>query len=464
MFVVPTLTGYGHALWDTLKQQNDLFLLQQIKDKDTAWKTVLATFQNVFDTKQAPFRIILKGHDGSDSGHLVATGESLTAILKDWSWIEDNFLAEVAELEDPADKEAYAISKFQSMVTSVEKDSDEKSDDAKFRAASRAWKQTFRLPESERLVNFYSCAYHKKLINQGWMYISTSYLCFYSFVLGVEVKIVIELKDIEELQKDRSKRGVFSDAIRIATKNKTEHLFSNLFSRDETFDLLEYLVNAAMQRLLKSTCSDLAPGLTALEQESLMREPLVDVDSPIALKGSKPLKVIFEDQKRNIKYQNLFNIPMNEALVEELPSVCTVVISGAQTNFTGRVYLSSTFFCFMANTKYQCQIVLPFFAVKRVERINAQVCTIAVTVWHQVKLLFQLNGDRAAADRFCASLKDLLQSHVPLMKALKGFLLACPSEDLLADRDVKGTGLGVKYGYVDQRRFLPAHVSDYFRS
>lgn len=59
-------------------------------------------------------------------------------------------------------------------------------------------------------------------MNQGWMYVSVSHLCFYSFVFGVETKVVIELKDIEELAKDKSKRGVMNDAIRIKLRNQTE--------------------------------------------------------------------------------------------------------------------------------------------------------------------------------------------------------------------------------------------------
>jgi hypothetical protein len=39
------------------------------------------------------------------------------------------------------------------LLAIVEKDSDEKSSDSKFRAASRAWRQIFHLPEAERLVN-----------------------------------------------------------------------------------------------------------------------------------------------------------------------------------------------------------------------------------------------------------------------------------------------------------------------
>jgi hypothetical protein len=68
----------------------------------------------------------------------------------------------------------------------------------------------------------YSCSYHKKLTNQGWLYISNSYICFYSFVLGIETKVVIELKDISDLKKEKSKSGVFSDAIKIVTKSNQE--------------------------------------------------------------------------------------------------------------------------------------------------------------------------------------------------------------------------------------------------
>jgi len=49
-----------------------------------------------------------------------------------------------------------------------------------------------------------------------------SYVCFYALVLGVETKVVIELKDIEELTKEKSKRGLIADTIKIKTKNKEE--------------------------------------------------------------------------------------------------------------------------------------------------------------------------------------------------------------------------------------------------
>jgi hypothetical protein len=47
-----------------------------------------------------------------------------------------------------------------------------------------------------------------------------SYCVFHSSVLGTETKVVIAMKDILELTKE--KRGIVADSVRIVTKNKTE--------------------------------------------------------------------------------------------------------------------------------------------------------------------------------------------------------------------------------------------------
>ncbi|KAJ3340575.1 hypothetical protein HDU83_007012 [Entophlyctis luteolus] len=504
MFVLPTQTDLNASYWDTLKD-NGVFVLQKARTQESAlWKAVVTTIQNVFDSKQPPFRIILKTPNtvqpapsqpaaGPETGHVVAAAETLKSIQKDWSWVEDNLMPELVHLEDLADQEAFALTKLQSLVTSADKDTDEKSTDAKFRAASRAWRQIFRLPESERLVNcecvmfltltrpyflgaVYSCAYHKKLTNQGWLYLSLSHLCFYSFVFGVETKIIIELKDIEELHKEKSKRGVFSDALRIVTKNKTEHMFSNLFSRDETYDLLEHLTIIAMQRLMKCTVTDPAPGLTSDEQIKLEELALKKLQlSPLSSRASfaaigianfdaskQPLKQAFESQKRDARFQNQFCLPSTERLLAEISAICVLTTAeGQQTNINGALYISSTFLCFSSNVKYQAQLVLPFFAIKRVERIthtgthNVHVASgaIAVTVWHEMKLVFQFLADRAGGDAFCVRFTERLKTHVNLMRGLKSFLASCASEEVLNGKaDVSVGGLGLVYGYIDTKR------------
>jgi hypothetical protein len=50
------------------------------------------------------------------------------------------------------EREAFALSKFMSMVEGKD-DGDEKSKDSKFRAAARSWRQISRFPETERFVN-----------------------------------------------------------------------------------------------------------------------------------------------------------------------------------------------------------------------------------------------------------------------------------------------------------------------
>jgi len=54
------------------------------------------------------------------------------------------------------------------------------------------------------------------------MYISENYLCFYSFLLGIETKLLIELRDIRDLVKEKSKRGMISDSIKVITKDGQE--------------------------------------------------------------------------------------------------------------------------------------------------------------------------------------------------------------------------------------------------
>jgi hypothetical protein len=84
-------------------------------------------------------------------------------------------------------------------------------------------------------ISDYSAAYHtKRFTSQGWLYISENYIAFYSFLLGIETKLLLELKDIQDIKKEKSKRGVFSDAIKLITKDKQEVLVDSIFNPVDT--------------------------------------------------------------------------------------------------------------------------------------------------------------------------------------------------------------------------------------
>jgi GRAM domain len=99
----------------------------------------------------------------------------------------------------------------------------------------------------------YSCAYNGR---QGWLYISENYLGFYSFLLGVETKVLVELKDIQDMKKEKSKRNMFSDSLLIATKDKQEvpywglgaYVYPNKFDIDFKFPHRHPLLSSTISR------------------------------------------------------------------------------------------------------------------------------------------------------------------------------------------------------------------------
>lgn len=218
-----------------------------------------------------------------------------------------------------------------------------------------------------------------------------------------------------------------------------------------------------MNRLLKSTATDPAPGESFAIQK---QKSSVDVfsaseqfNSPaealgLSAKGYEhlPLRQAFELQKINNAFQQNFSLESTELICQEIPATCA--LSGTVLNLTGTLYLSKTFLCFTSTQKYQCNLSLPFYAVMRVEKINAQIATIAITARHSLKLLFGLNADKPSSDAFCAGLRDRLQENVNNMKGLKSFLATCSSEDLVSGKESERvSGLGATFGYVEAKKY-----------
>ena len=295
-------------------------------------------------------------------------------------------------------------------------------------------------------------------MNQGWMYVSMAYIHFYSLVFGVETRVNIEVKDIEDVRKANSKKGLVPDAIRVTTKDKTEHVFANLFHRDETYELLQHLTNLAMQKLLQNTTMEPAPGLawssSANPEPGAASAPSTPLFDPSLAKTSAErvaqLKHMFEQQQRNQKYQALFSLPPTENLLIECRAVLN--LPQKETSYQGTLYISSTFLCFSTASHYQCQFSLPFFTIKRVEKISGMGPTVAVTVWHQFQFIFQLLTESRKATLVLDTFKEKLQGQVALMKGLKSFLSQCPSEALIQDKEPQNLGLGSKYGFLETKK------------
>ncbi|KAL7753028.1 GTPase activating protein (GAP) [Sorochytrium milnesiophthora] len=454
-------------LWEDV-QANAHFLLQRAKEYDNKLiKNFIGTLQSVFETTQRPFRIILKLPDkGPDAAQLVSVSDTLGAAEKDWRWIEANLLPVLQTLDNANEREEYALSKFRALVAETDKGSDETSGDEKLRNASRAWRKLFDLPETERLLNFYSAAYAKNGISQGWLYVSESHLAFYAFVLGRESRVFLELKDVTELKKEKSKSGLVSDSIRLTTQDGTSHFFTNLFHRDETFDLLEQLCANAMLRLLKTTSTDPPPGQATVDSSAsaasskdghgAAASPTVDMTKPqqqtrLTASNSISVKTTIQEQKRNLLYRNTFRLPQTEHVLVQCGALFTI---SDLTDTLGTLYISETFVCFRAS-KGDVLLAVPLFTVKRVERVNTkrQDYVMCVQTWHQSNLIFTVHLDSGAFRDFCTVLRDNLKIQSKHVKTLSTFLGTCATEALINGKKYPTEhGLGVKFGYPESTK------------
>lgn len=81
------------------------------------------------------------------------------------------------------------------------------------------------------------------------MYLSINYCCFHAFIFGLDTKVCIRWSEVKELSKKNSL--VFPDSVYIRTRDM-QYNFSMFLNRNETFSLMEQLVDLAVKRYLKT--------------------------------------------------------------------------------------------------------------------------------------------------------------------------------------------------------------------
>ncbi|CAK9440204.1 uncharacterized protein LODBEIA_P43040 [Lodderomyces beijingensis] len=98
--------------------------------------------------------------------------------------------------------------------------------------------QLFRsLDLTDRLLDDFSCALSREILLQGRCYISESYLCFNSSLLGWVTNLVVKFENIVKIEK-KSTAGLFPNGIGIETEEGQTHTFATFLSRDQTYDLM----------------------------------------------------------------------------------------------------------------------------------------------------------------------------------------------------------------------------------
>ncbi|XP_077670567.1 TBC1 domain family member 9 isoform X3 [Eretmochelys imbricata] len=361
MWVNPGEVLLANALWVT-ERANPYFILQRRKGHGGDGGggglagLLVGTLDVVLDSsaRVAPYRILYQAPD-SLVYWTVACGCSRKEITEHWEWLEQNLLQTLSIFENENDINTFVRGKIQGIIAEYNKINGIKEDDdtEKFKEAIVKFHKLFGMPEEEKLVNYYSCSYWKgKVPRQGWMYLSINHLCFYSFLMGREAKLVIRWVDITQLEKNATL--LFPDMIKVSTRS-SEHYFSVFLNISETFKLMEQLANIAMRQLLDNE---------GFEQDKSL--PKLKKKSP---KKVSALKRDLDARAKSERYRALFRLPKDEKL--DGHTDCTLWTPFNKMHILGQMFVSTNYICFTSKEENLCSLIIPLREVSVVEKADS---------------------------------------------------------------------------------------------
>ncbi|XP_076114400.1 TBC1 domain family member 9-like [Mytilus galloprovincialis] len=351
MWTKPDEVLLTNALWVT-ERANPFFILQRRKGYGGGGLTglLVGTIDTVLDNKTPPYRILHQTTE-SEVSFSVAVANNKRDILKDWEWLEQNLMEILGAFENEDDATEFVKCKIESLRANEVKVSDQDEETVKFKTATQKFMKLFNMPKEEKLVNYYSCSYWKsKVPRQGWMYLSINHLCFYSFLMGREAKVIIRWTDITKLEVGNNM--LFPDSVKVTTR-EGEFYFSMLLRSSESFRLMEQLANMAMKQLMleggfeeDKTIADRTKRKTPKKMSSIKR----DLDA----------------RARSDAFRSLFRLPLSAKLDGDVD--CMIQTPYNKHYVWGRLYLSSGYICYGSRVPDLVTVVLPVREIQLVEK------------------------------------------------------------------------------------------------
>ncbi|KAG5898216.1 hypothetical protein JTB14_005595 [Gonioctena quinquepunctata] len=358
MFVKPQEVLIANAFWETEKS-SIYFVLQHRKGHGNIRglsSLLVGTIDTIFDTKPAPYRI-LHQTPSSEVYYLVAGAMTRKEILEDWEWLFSNVCETLHSFDNEDDIIEFVTCKIESVIATRHEAEVDDEDTTSFKVTSQKFQRLFSLPKDEKLVNYYSCSFWKgKLPRQGWLYLSLNYCCFHAFILGHDTKECIRWSEVTSLNKKNSL--ILPDSIQICTREKIYN-FSMFLSRNETFSLMEQLVDLAMKRLIDDKKS-------FSEDKELLNKLSKNVP-----KKASFLKRDLDARAQSEAYRMMFRLPAIEKLDGSID--CTLLTPFNKKHVNGRLFLSQNYICFESRVKAQVCLVIPLRDVKLAEKIETSI-------------------------------------------------------------------------------------------
>ncbi|XP_048719846.1 TBC1 domain family member 8B isoform X2 [Caretta caretta] len=337
-------------LW-VLERSNRYFVLQRRRgygeDGGGLAGLLMGTLDAVLDStsKVAPFRILHQTPD-SQIYWSIACGASREEITEHWDWLEHNLMKTLSVFDSNEDVTSFVQGKIRGLIAEEGKGSFIKEEDPeKFREAILKFEKCFGLAEQEKLVTYYSCSYWRGRVPcQGWLYLSTNFLSFYSFLLGAEIKLVISWDEISKLEK--TSNVILTESIHVCSRGE-DHYFSMFLHINETFLLMEQLANYAVRRLFDKE---------TFESDLVLHDPL-----QITKRG-------LENRAHSEQFSAFFRLPKEETLKEV--HECFLWVPFYHFNTLGKMCISENYICFASQDGSLCSIIIPLREVIAVEKAD----------------------------------------------------------------------------------------------
>lgn len=154
---------------------------------------------------------------------------------------------------------------------------------------SEEYRQLFRLPPEEVLVQDFNCALQENFILQGHMYLFIRHICFYSNLFGFETKKIIPFDEVTSVKRAKT-AGIFPTAIELIASEK-KYFFTSFLSRDEAF------------KLINDGWLEHGNGCKAISDQQDSRSELIDEEPEIVMAEdsdeARPLGDNLETTNRN---------------------------------------------------------------------------------------------------------------------------------------------------------------------
>ncbi|XP_038683962.1 protein VASCULAR ASSOCIATED DEATH 1, chloroplastic isoform X2 [Tripterygium wilfordii] len=139
---------------------------------------------------------------------------------------------------------------------------------------SEEYRQLFRLPPDEVLVQDFNCASQESILLQGHMYLFTRYICFYSNIFGYETKKIIPFLEVTSVIRAKT-AGIFPNAIEIVAGGR-KYFFGSFLSRDEAFRIIN---DGWLKQDSISESGSLENGSIAIEKDNSSKQPIDEWDT-----------------------------------------------------------------------------------------------------------------------------------------------------------------------------------------